>query len=140
MLCVVYKLRTHIACWLSGMVRKSQTVYGNDYTLSATLQAVINLKTRNPVMTLQHSLIFDEHNIILTDQLSCCLSLALTLATQMTVLSQHDYLRDTKCKAVERIPEVVVSRQHSQFSSQCQSKAERAAQLISKHYVVFTKD
>jgi len=30
--------------------------------------------------------------------------------------------------------------QHSQYSSQCSSKAEPAAQLISKDYVVFIKD
>ena len=46
-------------------------------------------------MTLQHSLILYIHNIILTDQLSRRLSLASTLKTELTVLSQHDYLRNT---------------------------------------------
>ncbi len=42
----------------------------------------------------------------------------------------------SRCKAVERIPKVVVLRQHSQYWS----KAEPAAQLISTDYVVFIKD
>ena len=46
-------------------------------------------------MTVHHSLILYEHNIIPTDQLSRRLSLALTLRTELTVLCQYDYFSNT---------------------------------------------
>lgn len=45
-------------------------------------------------MTVQHSLILSEHSTFITiDQLSRWL--ATVLRTELTVLSQHDYLRNT---------------------------------------------
>ena len=48
--------------------------------------------TCNTVMTLRNSLILYEHNMIRADQLSCWLSRASTLRTELTVLPQHGYL------------------------------------------------
>ena len=87
-------------------------------------------------MTLQLSLMLYEHDIIFTDQLSHRLSLA-------SPIRQLNYLccvNTTTFRILERIRKIVVLTQHSQFSSWCQSKAEPAAQLISRDYVVFMKD